>query len=518
MEFPELGIYTLPGHTEDPCELYDEVREAEALGLGSCWVSERFDVKEATACAGAMAALTKQIIIGTAATNSYTRHPQITAAAGSTLNRLSKGRFAFGFARGIGVRNGMMGLENASNAELADFVAVMRRLWKGERVVGHRGPIGDYPYLHCASWLDEDIPLFIVAFGRRSLAFVGRVFDGVILHTFMSDAAVERAVALVRKGAEEAGRDPADVKIYSLLATGCNASEERQLKLLTARMGTYLQAPGYGELLVEINDWDPAILKDFRASDVVSSMPGGIDQVATIDQLREIRDLIPEQWLPAAVGDPETCAKRFVDQFDAGADGIVVHGCTPKEFAPMLDRMASEGDILHGNTVTFLDHRSPAASPIFGAGRILTSAREIDLIAVVDLEEKRALWARQGPCKRQHEPLLLDDGRLLIFDNQGGTEGRSRILEIDPTTGEILWRFEHPLFASPQGGTAERLPGGHTLITSTEQGRAFEVTAGGEVVWEFVSPHRGGKDNDLVASLWEMIRLDEDFDPAVFTE
>jgi len=340
MKFPELGIYTLPGHTEDPCELYDEVREAEALGLGSCWVSERFDVKDATVCAGAMAAVTKEIIIGTAATNSYIRHPQVTAAAGSTLNRLSKGRFAFGFARGIGVRNGMMGLKNATNAELEDFAGVMRRLWKGERVVGHKGPIGDYPYLHCASWLDEDIPLFMVAFGRRSLAYVGKVFDGVILHTFMSDAAVERAVGLVRRGAEEAGRDPAGVKVYALLAAGCDFSEERQLKLLTARMGTYMQAPGYGELLVDINDWDPAILRKFRESDVVRSMLGGIDQVASLDQLREIRDLIPEEWLPAATGDAKTCARRFIDQFDAGADGIVLHGCSPKEVAPILDEYA----------------------------------------------------------------------------------------------------------------------------------------------------------------------------------
>ena len=43
MRFPELGIYTLPGHTENPAELLDEVRAAEALGLGSVWISERSD-------------------------------------------------------------------------------------------------------------------------------------------------------------------------------------------------------------------------------------------------------------------------------------------------------------------------------------------------------------------------------------------------------------------------------------------------------------------------------------------
>ena len=54
-EFPELGFYTLPGHTENPADMLSEVRQAEALGLGSAWISERFDVKEVAALAGAAA-------------------------------------------------------------------------------------------------------------------------------------------------------------------------------------------------------------------------------------------------------------------------------------------------------------------------------------------------------------------------------------------------------------------------------------------------------------------------------
>jgi hypothetical protein len=101
-------------------------------------------------------------------------------------------------------------------------------------------------------------------------------------------------------------------------------------------MGTYLQVPGYGELLVGINEWDPAILERFRSSEIVRSIPGGIDQVATLDQLKEIRELIPDEWLPAATGTPGECAKRLVDQFSAGADGIIVHACKPEELAPVL--------------------------------------------------------------------------------------------------------------------------------------------------------------------------------------
>lgn len=51
--FPELGFYALSGHTSTPADMLGEVRAAEALGVGSAWISERFDVKEAASlCAG----------------------------------------------------------------------------------------------------------------------------------------------------------------------------------------------------------------------------------------------------------------------------------------------------------------------------------------------------------------------------------------------------------------------------------------------------------------------------------
>src|SRR5262245_50859352 len=256
LRFPELGIYLLPGHTDAPADLLREVKQAEALGLGSAWISERVDVKELGARAGAAAAVTDTIWIGAGVTNVNTRHPLLTASLATTVSRLSGGRFALGVGRGIGVRSAMLGLAPVHNAELVAFADLMRRLWRGERVMGHSSALGKFPYLHQAAWMQEPIPLLMTAFGERSLEFAGSVFDGVILHTFLSDAAVARAVALVRRGAEKAGRDPASVKVWSVLAVACDASEERTLKLLTARMATYMQAPGYGELLFAINGWD----------------------------------------------------------------------------------------------------------------------------------------------------------------------------------------------------------------------------------------------------------------------
>ncbi len=343
-KFPELGFYTLPGHTQTPADMLAEVRQAEAMGLGSAWISERVDVKEIGVLTGAAAAVTKDIFICTGATNINTRHPIVSAGLATTASRLSNGRFALGVARGIGVRAGLWGLEKVTNAQLRDFAAMMRDLWKGQRVMGYEGPLGNFPYLHLADWLNEDIPLLFGAYGPKSLEMAGGVFDGVFLSTFFSDAAVAKAVAHVRRGAEQAGRDPAAVKVWTVVATACEPDEETWLRAMVARMATYLQAPDLGELLVDINDWDRAVLDKFRANDTVACMRGGIDSVATLDQLKEIATLIPEHWFPAAVGSAETCAQRWADQFAAGADGVVIHASTPTQFAPVLDAYAKIRD------------------------------------------------------------------------------------------------------------------------------------------------------------------------------
>jgi probable F420-dependent oxidoreductase len=330
-------LYGLAGHSEHPGELIAEAREAEALGLGSIWISERFDVKDAAVCVGAACAATRQIHIGTAGTNIDVRHPIVTATMAATAARLSGDRFALGIARGVAIRARMMGLPDVTNRQLEDFVKLMRRLWSGEKAFGASSPSGISPYLHMGNWLDEDIPCLFVGFGLKAVEQAARVFDGIILHTFLSDDTLAREVSAARGGAEQAGRDPQDLKVWSVLATVHAPDDEARLRRLVARMATYLQAPGYGELLVSVNRWDPAILKRFRSSAIVSSMRTAIDASATLDQLVEIAELIPEQWLPAAVGSAERCAERIVDQFEAGADGVILHASRPSDLPEVLE-------------------------------------------------------------------------------------------------------------------------------------------------------------------------------------
>ena len=66
---PELGFYTLAGAPNSPRDMLRELADAEAMGLGTAFISERFNIKEAGALTGAAVAVTNSINIITAATN-----------------------------------------------------------------------------------------------------------------------------------------------------------------------------------------------------------------------------------------------------------------------------------------------------------------------------------------------------------------------------------------------------------------------------------------------------------------
>jgi 5,10-methylenetetrahydromethanopterin reductase len=95
----ELGFYVLAGAPKTPADLLDEVPAGEALGLGSTFVSERFNIKEAATRSGAVAATSRTLGIATAATNHNTRHPMVTASYATTMHRLTGGRFTLGLGR-----------------------------------------------------------------------------------------------------------------------------------------------------------------------------------------------------------------------------------------------------------------------------------------------------------------------------------------------------------------------------------------------------------------------------------
>ncbi|MFD4351268.1 TIGR03857 family LLM class F420-dependent oxidoreductase [Nocardia sp. NPDC058518] len=336
-QLDELGYYLLAGSGGGgPVHLTDDARKGEALGLGTAFISERWNVKEAASLTGAACAVTERTRVATAATNPNTRHPLITASWATTMHRLSGGRFTLGIGRGVAAMYSAFGIPAVTTAQMEDWADVMRRLWRGELIIGHDGPLGSYPVLVLDQSFDEDIPLALVAFGPNTLSLGGQVFDDVILHTYFSPETLQRCVQTVKLAAEKAGRDPGSVRVWSCLATvGDHLPEQLRLKKTAARLATYLQ--GYGDLLVRTNGWDPGALQRFRSDPIVTSIAGPIDAVATADQIEHIATVLPQEWLAsAATGTPQQCADRIREEFSYGADRVIMHGSTPDELAPIV--------------------------------------------------------------------------------------------------------------------------------------------------------------------------------------
>ena len=146
---------------------------------------------------------------------------------------------------------------------------------------------------------------------------------------------------------------------------------------------------------------------------------------------------------------------------------------------PLENRMAWGG----ANDLTSLEN-----------GNFLISFRILDTIAMVDRSTGDFSWKwGSGVISHQHNPTLLPNGHVLLLDNGAHRRGLSysRVVEVDPSSGQIAWEYlGEPLssFFTHFTGGAERLANGNTLICEGAEGRLFEVAPNSEVVWEYVSP------------------------------
>lgn len=197
---------------------------------------------------------------------------------------------------------------------------------------------------------------------------------------------------------------------------------------------------------------------------------------------------------------------------------------------------AKGGHWAHTNSVHCIPSNRHTAA-FLRPGNLMLSQRATNVVFIIDRASGRIVW-KIGPnsnlVQGQHAPYLIADGlpgagNILLFDNGSGTgyppggfvRGYSRVLEIDPLTQNTVWDYDasksgalRQLFFADLVSNAQRLPNGNTFVCSGVTGRLFEVTAGGEIVWEYLTPVTGtlgGLQGSLlyrayrVASNWPLI-------------
>src|SRR5262245_15104635 len=180
----------------------------------------------------------------------------------------------------------------------------------------------------------------------------------------------------------------------------------------------------------------------------------------------------------------------------------------PEEY-PITSPSDPRTEWTHGNAVTEL-----------ADGNLLLSFRQISTLVRINRGTGNIDWKLgPPPLSGQHAPVPLPNGNILLFDNgpfrvDTGAQPFSRALEINPATKQIEWTYQDGInpgsrhfFFSSRISNAERLPNGNTLINEGLYGRFFEVTSGGDVVWEYVNPYFGPTTTEAKGQMNNVFRV-----------
>ena len=209
------------------------------------------------------------------------------------------------------------------------------------------------------------------------------------------------------------------------------------------------------------------------------------------------------------------------------SDHLTEFGFTLEELE--LVKNSPDADYLHVNNMTSVgpNHWFDEGDKRFDPDNILIDSRNANFIIIIDKKTGKVVW-NLGPNYKpidvkndsfprpvdqisgQHDVHLIEKGlpgagNLIVFDNQGEAGyppaalqvlPGSRVLEINPVTKQILWKYSGESSGRPSWtfyssfiSSARRLPNGNTLIDEGMHGRFFQVTPQGEIVWEYVNPY-----------------------------
>lgn len=297
----------------------------------------------------------------------------------------------------------------------------------------------------------------------------------------------------------------------------------------------------FNETLLEL-DWDDNVVWEWG-----EKAPGGAAQQShDVCRLANGNTLVLSR-LPRAV--PEISDDEVIDQAfrEVTPDGDIVWEWRSADHIDEFGLSSEQRELLLSKTMRprrtgllALNNMAPlGANKWFDGGdqrfhpdNIMTCSRDGNFIAIIAKSSGEIVW-QMGPglpgsydfsaktfigdlprpvdsTSGQHDAHIIPPGNpgagnVLIFDNQG-TGGfppvylelfqGSRVIEVDPMTMEIVWQYDGLssgaqfwTFMSYHMSSARRLPNGNTLICEGDFGRLFQVTAEGEIVWEYVNPH-----------------------------
>ncbi len=248
----QIGIAFFQRGLHNAAEFVKLVAELEASSSFNYAVLTEAYTEAMTALA-ATAQATERVKLATGIANIYWRHPYALAMAAANVAALSDGRLLLGLGTGHQPVNADgLGYDMSKPlSRMRDYVSLLRGMLSPE--VG----VDEFVDLETAryrarqvrmGWPAGHVPLLIGALGENMIRLAGEVSDGVIL-SLSPRQRLPLVRSLLAEGAARAGRDTADVAVFSFVNTVLRDSRDEARPLLRSTIEGYLRLPYYAAAL-----------------------------------------------------------------------------------------------------------------------------------------------------------------------------------------------------------------------------------------------------------------------------
>lgn len=285
----------------------------EDLGFDAMWAIDSQQLytelyTTLTACAHA----TEELELAPGITNPVSRHPSVTASAMATLDQVADGRASLGIGAGDSAVYSI-GKSPTTVAELHETTATIQSLFAGETVEFDGEPFALEP-------CERPVDVYVAAEGPKTLRMAGAVGDGVIFGGGPKPETVQGlGIENIRAGAEEAGRDPDDLRLVALTPACVAESQSAAVEQLRP----VIEPIAWHNFSFSVEE-APAHLQDDlqRLADAHDMQEHGKEEADAIQGISdEVWEYLGDRF--AVAGPPEACRARLRRLDELGVDHVM---------------------------------------------------------------------------------------------------------------------------------------------------------------------------------------------------
>lgn len=318
------------------------VKYAEERGFSEIWQADTRLARDCIVMMSAFLAHTKRMRFGSAVLPIWTRNPAIIAASWSTMWELAgkvdgKSRVMLGIGAWWEPIAGRVGVNRTKPLKaMREHIESIRQLFTMQEVTYQ----GEFIHLDRIR-LDvafgdtgpRDIPLYIGATGDQMLELSGEICDGVVLNYVVSVDYIRKAVALVEKGAQKAGKALADIDRPELLVCCLSDKNPDAAMAEGKKLVSYYLAT------------EPHIMKASGVSEeLLKKVQSMMSWPATEEDYIRTSKVIPDEVVRKvmAVGTTEECRAKVKEYIDAGVTCPILYPMMD-DIKPVIDAFADWG-------------------------------------------------------------------------------------------------------------------------------------------------------------------------------